>query len=264
MDIGILYICTGKYKIFWESFYKSCEKYFLPSHNKHYFVFTDATELNFGNNVTLIKEQPKGFPMDSLLRFKMFNSIYEHLEKFDYLFFFNSNMCIVDFINEDILPDKKNDGLVALIHPGYYNKKAQYYPFERNPKSKAFIPFLSPKKYFYYMGSFNGGESKAFLKLIKQLDSNVNEDLNNGIIAIYHDESHLNSYLNFKNTKGVDPSYGFPEGSNIPFQPKILILNKVKHGGGYFNKLPKSDMIARLKLKINIIKNALLWKFISQ
>ena len=28
--LGILYICTGKYDIFWEDFYKSCEKYFLP------------------------------------------------------------------------------------------------------------------------------------------------------------------------------------------------------------------------------------------
>lgn len=29
MRIAILYICTGKYNVFWGGFYKSSEKYFL-------------------------------------------------------------------------------------------------------------------------------------------------------------------------------------------------------------------------------------------
>jgi len=48
--IGILYICTGKYDIFWKDFYLSCEKYLLndidengnKKFEKHYFVWTDA------------------------------------------------------------------------------------------------------------------------------------------------------------------------------------------------------------------------------
>lgn len=42
--IAILYICTGKYDIFWEDFYKTSEKYFLNNSEKHYFVFTDAQD----------------------------------------------------------------------------------------------------------------------------------------------------------------------------------------------------------------------------
>ena len=47
MKIAILYICTGKYNIFWKDFYTSCEKNFIPNSEKHYFVFTDAENIDF-------------------------------------------------------------------------------------------------------------------------------------------------------------------------------------------------------------------------
>ena len=37
MKVGILYICTGKYIVFWEEFYKSCQKYFLTLIPQHYY-----------------------------------------------------------------------------------------------------------------------------------------------------------------------------------------------------------------------------------
>ena len=44
-SIGILYICTGPYVLFWKDFYESFEKNFLPSYEKRYYVFTDAEEI---------------------------------------------------------------------------------------------------------------------------------------------------------------------------------------------------------------------------
>lgn len=259
MDIGILYICTGKYKIFWNRFYQSCEEKFLKNHRKHYFVFTDATDLTYGDNVTVISESSKGFPMDSLLRFKMFDSISDQLAKFDYLFFFNSNMFINKEINEDILPTGEEE-LIGLIHPGYFNTNYKFFPYERNPKSTAFIPYKSGATYDYFMGSLNGGKGNAYLKLIKTLNDNVNKDLDSNFIALYHDESHLNRYYHFAKVKKLEPSYGFPEDSSIPYDQKIIILDKIKHGGGYFDKLPKKSIMARLKVKLRSIKNAIIWK----
>ena len=43
-SIGILYICTGKYIAFWESFYESFEKNFLSDTIKNYYIFTDKPE----------------------------------------------------------------------------------------------------------------------------------------------------------------------------------------------------------------------------
>ncbi|MES2416414.1 MAG: glycosyl transferase, partial [Patescibacteria group bacterium] len=49
MKIGILYICTGNYTIFWKEFYLSIEKNFINDIEKHYFVFTDNDQIDFEN-----------------------------------------------------------------------------------------------------------------------------------------------------------------------------------------------------------------------
>ena len=47
MRIGILYICTGKYDIFWKDFYLSAERYFMQDQSFiiEYYVFTDSPQL---------------------------------------------------------------------------------------------------------------------------------------------------------------------------------------------------------------------------
>ena len=45
--IGMLYICTGKYTVFWPEFYRSFEEKFLPGCEKEYFVFTDAPAIEY-------------------------------------------------------------------------------------------------------------------------------------------------------------------------------------------------------------------------
>ena len=65
MKIGILYICTGKYEIFWKDFYLTCEKYFISEAEKHYFIFTDITELEFEKgNAKITKIYQKNLTLD--------------------------------------------------------------------------------------------------------------------------------------------------------------------------------------------------------
>ena len=93
MKIGIFYICTGKYSIFWNTFYDSCEKHFAREAEKTYFVFTDDSEIKPSENIKTYYEAPKGFPLDSLLRYKMFLNIKDDTKECDYLFYFNANNC---------------------------------------------------------------------------------------------------------------------------------------------------------------------------
>jgi hypothetical protein len=81
------------------------------------------------------------------------------------------------------------------------------------------------------MGGFNGGRSFYYRELIKTLKENIDIDLQNGIIAIWHDESHLNRYMLDKSPKILTPSYGYPDGSEFQFEKKIIILDKNKFGG---------------------------------
>lgn len=54
MQIGVLYICTGKHSIFWKFFYESSEKHFLARHQKKYFVFTDAQTIDYQDNKNVV------------------------------------------------------------------------------------------------------------------------------------------------------------------------------------------------------------------
>ena len=77
LQIAIVYICTGRYKIFWKDFYDSSEKYFLTESEKHYFVFSDDDQIINEKNIRVIFRSSGGFPMDSLMRFEMFIQIEE-------------------------------------------------------------------------------------------------------------------------------------------------------------------------------------------
>ena len=40
--IGMLYICTGKYTVFWPEFYETFSRNFLPGCKKEYFILNNG------------------------------------------------------------------------------------------------------------------------------------------------------------------------------------------------------------------------------
>jgi histo-blood group ABO system transferase len=63
----------------------------------------------------------------------------------------------------------------------------------------------------YFAGGFNGGSKHEYLKMSKELSDNIDEDFNNGIIAVWHDESHMNRYfINNPPTKILGVEYCTP------------------------------------------------------
>ncbi len=247
MKIGILYICTGKYDIFWKDFYSSCEKYFIPEAEKHYFVFTDASKIEFENenkNITKIYQENLGWPGNTLKRYEMFLKTKEKIESTDYVFFFNANTVFLKLITEQEFLPTNSEKLVACIHPGFYNAPRQKFTYDRNPRSLAYIPKGSGN--YYFAGGINGGITKDFLEAIEEMNKNIQIDLKNNTIAKWHDESHWNKYLlNRTYIKRMPPAYLYPEDSHIPFSPKILLVNKEKHGGGFFMRGQKISLIKK-------------------
>lgn len=229
--VAILYICTGQYIVFWKQFYRSFEKRFLPHCRKEYFVFTDAQDIykKDDQSIHVIYQKQLGWPYDTLMRFHMFWEINTELRMFDYIFFFNSNCYCRGKISEDeFLPEKES--LLFVQHPGMYHKKCEEFTYERCENSLAYIPMGEGD--VYICGGINGGKTKEFLKLTNELKERTETDKQNGVIAVYHDESHLNRYAyEHKNYKLLPPSYCYPEGWKLPFKKKIIILDKSK----YFN-----------------------------
>lgn len=256
MKIAILYICTGKYNQFFKDFYESAEKFFLTGvASKEYFVFTDDMDLSDKANVHLHFKNCEGFPKDSLFRFDMFLSVKNDIASFDYAYFFNANMLFVSPVGEEFLPKRSN--FSAVIHPGYFKRFSWVYPYERRKESLAYIsPYHGP--YTYYMGSLNGGTSDAFIKFATICSQRVHDDYKRGIIAVFHDESHLNAYMREIGGEGLPCQYAYPEDANMGGEPYILIRNKVKVDK-YFSKGHNFSMSEKLLRAVDVYWRAVRW-----
>jgi len=266
MKLAVLYICTGKYIKFWDEFFNSCEKYFLTDMYKEYFVFTDASQVEHEHNQRIhrIYQEKMGWPYDTLMRFHLFNKIEDELKRFDYIYFFNANTKFVKVIlPSDIIPDK-DSGLVGVIHPLYQDLQQDKIPYERNQnQSLAFVPKDTGQ--YYFQGCLSGGDTVSYIALIRELKRRIQIDLDNKIIAEWHDESHLNKYFIEHPPKMLHSGFAYPEGWMLPYEIRVLMLDKAKHGGHKYLRETKSESSLYQNIKDFLIKrlskiNAVLYK----
>lgn len=220
MKIGVLYIGIGRYSCFWKDFYQSCEEFFIPEAEKHYYVFTDhEDEFDSNKRIEVFHQDDMGWPCNSLLRFKMFNRISSHLNDYDYLFFFNSNAkFLTHILPQDILPESED--YAALCIEDNPEKMA----FESRKESAAFVS--KDQAHYYFSGALNGGKCKAYLNLIETCESIVDTDLRNGLMPRWHDESVLNRYLVDKQVKVMLRDMGKPANWKEPKDAKIILRRK--------------------------------------
>ncbi|MDX7986412.1 hypothetical protein FE392_03555 [Xenorhabdus sp. 12] len=232
MLINILYICTGEYRNFFDKFYDSCEKHFIPKWNKKYYVFTDSEDFYFKKypNVVVIYIEKNCWPLNTLLRFSYFSKIISDLEPDTYTFFFNANALIVKDVSLDIFRDAK---LVGVEHPGYKNKLSIFYPWERRRKSSCYLSHIKTGTYF--QGCFNGGRTNYFCELINYCNTMTINDLKRNIIAKVHDESYLNYYFHLNEPMCLSELYAWPEkyGDN----PEAIIIMRDKERENWYANL---------------------------
>lgn len=260
MTIAILYICTGKYPVFWSDFYLSCEQNFIPAIKKKYLVFTDSSSLAFektNGNIRKIFQKDLGWPDNTLKRYHLFLNYCDLWQDCDYVFFFNANLVFQQEITAaEILPGP-TEQLVAVQHPGFFNKTRKKFTYETDPQSAAFIP--ADRGRYYFAGGLNGGRTAAFRKAAETMRDSINRDAERQLVAIWHDESHWNKYLlDRSDLKILSPAYLYPAGWRLPFTPKILLRDKTKFGGDDFLKGRITSR--QVKLKNKIIKTLVIVK----
>ena len=224
MKILIITIATNKYIKFVERLYRDIEDNFLKGHFIQRLLFTDQEVLKQDNlKVSIIKHEP--WPMPALKKYNFFIKEKDYISQFDYCYLIDADMGIVSQVGDEVLSD-----LVATMHPyqSFFPKEKRTY--DRNPKSLAYVP-KGEEGDSYYAGAFNGGSTKRFLEMANVIADRVTKDLENDVIALWHDESHLNRYLiDFPPTVRLTPTYCYPEehfyNFNYPYYPKIIALKK--------------------------------------
>ncbi len=266
--VGILYICTGDYNLFWEDFYKSFQEKFLNNCELHYYVFTDAEKIyDEENNPNIHRKSLVNLPWPLIthFRFRTFLSIEEELKEMDYLMFSNANMICSDVVTEEeFLPrEDKGEKLFVTVHPGYANMKCRHVPYDRNKKSYACIPYNQGK--VYVIGAMNGGTSAAFLEMARTLNKAIEEDLKKNVIARWHDESHLNRYIVDRDDyRLLNSEYCYPYGMNVAYKRKISAVSKmekfdVNKFKGVYKKTKKETTVNKLAIAKQWIKEDILF-----
>lgn len=227
--IGILYIATGQYKIFFDIFYYNAINFFIADKEKKFFVFTD--DINYFSkypNVVAIKIDHLGFPLNSLLRFRYFNQNKDIFEGIEKLIFMNANLLIVkEILYEDFFKFENKYDFWGVNHPGFFHKNNLEFPYERNEVSKSFMNYGTGQ--YYFQGCLIAGKKNEFLNMCQKIDHNIMLDLKNNYIAIWHDESHLNKYFSEHEIGVLDSGFAYPEGWILPFEKKIVQISKEKY-----------------------------------
>jgi len=221
MKIGLLIIATNKYVNFLQPLIESADKFFLKEHDVTYFVFTNnKIEVKTNRSVVFIDTEHREWPWMTLGRYRIFSNNSAWFYDTDYLYYIDADMLFIDSVGEEIFGE-----LVVTQHPGYYNGGDW-----REARSRSTAYISNDKKIHYVAGGFNGGKTENFMKMANILASNIDADYNNGIIAVWHDESHLNKYVAYypNEIKLLTPSYCYGEDMNIPFKKRIIALTK-KH-----------------------------------
>jgi histo-blood group ABO system transferase len=218
---------------------------FMPGHQTTVMLWSDVQNLPESAGTTfgadkVFRVESVGWPYPTLMRYHMFLNNEEELKDFDYLFYIDLDMRIVDVVGDEIL----GDGLTGAQHPMYAVRKEIIPPYEPNPESAAFIP--RPGKVIddngrprflplYFAGGFQGGKTMEFIAAMKAMKEMTDHDLSMGYIPIWNDESIWNRYL-FDHPPSVvlSPSYVYPDSMHDYYRkvwgrdytPRVVTLTK--------------------------------------
>ena len=233
--ICILTIATNKYLQFVEELYNDISEKFCPGSEINCLLFTDHEIEECGDNVKVHYIEHEPWPIPTLKRYNYFVKEKDFILSHDYCYYFDVDMRIISEVkSEEIF----SDGVVATMHPwqSFYPKEQR--SFDRNPDCSAYVA-EGDEPEFYYAGGFNGGKTEKFIEMAEVIADRVTKDLEKGVIAKWHDESHLNRYLiDNPATLTLTPNYCFDEqflnrevyleqDKPYPYtDPKIVALKK--------------------------------------
>jgi hypothetical protein len=233
MRVSINLISTNKYVAFLDDIVSSIDQFFFKDCEVVVIVHTNMNlpeSLSKYERIKFVKNEIKHepWPAPTLKRFHYFLSASSIIETTDYSFYIDVDSLFIKNVESNILPDK---GMIGTIHPCLFNGPGTP---ERNPDSMAGIPYGSKNRYF--CGGFFGGDSDSFVRFSKDLMVMIDTDLAKNIMAIWHDESHLNKMF-YENPPSVTLEHPFAigEGTGIVTENTcVLFLDKNRRGGHEF------------------------------
>jgi hypothetical protein len=231
MKLAVIFVGTGEYLNFLPSWYDACERYLIPNEEKQYFIFTDGELQEVPDNIILYHQEHLSWPYITLLRWQIVSRAKDIFSNFDYVLFLDADTLIVKQIEVDeIFTDKK---YIGVHHPCHFLGMPPHnsFPgaFETDKRSVASVT-KDDDTSIYFQGCVWGGKVPYVIEMIEELQRRTQLDLNNDIIAQWHDESHMNKFFIERrdDVHTLPPSFAFPEDFKqyCNFEEKIVHISK--------------------------------------
>lgn len=232
-NLLICFIGTGNYLNFLPNYYESVTNNFCSDCNKTILVFTDGDIDDTPDDVVVRKVEHKPWPYVTLQRFGMIKDAEDEILKHDWFVFMDADTIVNQTIEYDEFFDEEKD-FIGVHHPCHYMKlpphNTRYGSFDRT-NSRAKVSDEDDLS-TYWQGCLWGGRSSEIMSLITELDNRIESDLKDDIIALWHDESHLNKFFieNKDRVNTLSPSFAYPEDFDSQckklFDPKIVHISK--------------------------------------
>ncbi|XP_069799962.1 histo-blood group ABO system transferase-like isoform X2 [Dendropsophus ebraccatus] len=208
--IGLTLFAIKKYTVFLQTILKTAENFFMKGHKVNYYIFTDRPKeipnvtLAEGRKVVILEVPSyKRWQDVSMRRMEMIRDYCpkRFFDEVDYLVCTDVDMKFSDDVGVESLGD-----VFGALHPGFYGAGRDGFTYERRKESTAYIP--DDEGDFYYAGGYFGGTVEEVYKLTNFCHTAMMKDKENGIEAVWHDESYLNKYFVYhKPTKILSPEY---------------------------------------------------------
>lgn len=226
------------------------------------------SQINLINLAVCIHQIPAyGWPEATLLRYRFFDSEKEHLAE-DLLMYMDSDLIVKSDFSKLVYKSAFGNRIVLVDHPGFARSGPHRGPFalnwlrnfpffemrvnrileklqrfglwrgnarfqagswETNSNSTAYVPWLKRRQYFY--GAIWFGKNDVFQNMCKLLRQNVDMDLKSGIIAVWHDESHLNWFAANHGCKIASKDFCTSEENQLKLKALSSILALTKNPG---------------------------------
>jgi len=246
-SLGILTIATNIYIEYWRSMVVSLDKNITQDQNCVVHVFTDQPEKAKLIQIELVNLQvkihtipPYGWPDATIRRYEIFSNHASEINE-NVLMHLDADMLVVDNFFDEITSMAQQGTMMLVAHPGYWNIKfksshkfkqilqglrPQAGSWEQREESEAFVD--RKKRKVYVCGGVWAGNRKSFFEMVNKLSDAVTKDSNNGVIAVWHDESHLNKWASENEYHQLSPIYCYVmEYENLKeLSPKIIAVTK--------------------------------------
>lgn len=233
--VAIFLIATGKYIVFAKDWIASVSRFFLPSRNIRLFVLTNHRResldgsfwTEFGSDrveIVWVHQDHLPWPEIALCRYDLILSLETRVSECSHLFYLDADMRMEQVIGEEVLVD----GIVATLHPGFWNQPRETFTYETRTESAACV---GPDEGTHYFASgLHGGNRERYLEAFRDLAERTEQDRAANIVAVWHDESHWNRYLvDSPPAATLHPGHCFPEGWSMPF-PRVITALAKNHG----------------------------------